>query len=96
MAIFLIGIELGTNPELTATTPMKLINGVQNDDNNVSQQDVIKKKNDTKSTSSLAHDNLNNDSNERKLSQSNLTKDTKVSANKEVENSTSNVEYMRA
>ena len=90
MAILFAGIELGTNPELTATTPMKLINGVQNVGNNVSEQDVIKEKNDTKSTNSLAHDNLNVDSNERKLSQSNLTKDTKVSANKKVENSTSN------
>ena len=90
MAILFIGIELGTNPELTATTPMKLINGVQNVDNNVSQQDVIKEKNDTKSTNSLAHDNLNNDSNERKLSQSNLTKDTKVSPKKEGKNSISN------
>ena len=46
--------------------------------------------NGKKSTNSLAHNNLNVDSNERKLSQSNLTKDTKVSANKKVENSTSN------
>ena len=91
MAILFAGIELGTNPELTATTPMKLINGVQNVGNNVSEQDVIKEKNDTKSTNSLAHNNLTYvDSNERKLSQSNLTKDTKVSANKKVENSTSN------
>ena len=90
MAILFIGIELGTNPELTTTIPLKLINGVQNVDNNVSEQDVIKEKNDTQSTNSLAHDNLNVHSNEGKLSQSNLTKDTKVSAKKEGENSISN------
>ena len=59
MAILFIGIELGTNPESTTTTPLKLINGVQNVDNSVSGQDVIKKKNDTQSTNSLANDNLN-------------------------------------
>ena len=90
MAISFVGNELGTNPELTTTTPMKLINGVENVDDNVSEQDVIKEKNVTQSTNSLGHDNLNVHSNQSKLSQGNLTKDTKVSAKKGDENSISN------